>query len=180
MVSIDGKEEHNAFKSRMEGKQPSTTQDSSKNSSSGHKQKFQCEKEATSSEQGQRQGASHKALQPGSQNPKDSAGFHGKCISNGQNNDGTTEKGGIQMKTSEIISEIFDSIPELYEAINDLKRHVLDTNSSICSNLKINNLILSQINETLICFEKLLRKTKSSNNDNSFGNKINEKSAIIK
>ncbi|MBW0543014.1 hypothetical protein O181_082729 [Austropuccinia psidii MF-1] len=98
MVSIDGKEKHDPFSSRMEEKQPTTTQESAKDSPSSQKKKFQCEKEATRSEQGKTQGTSHKNLQPGLQNPKDSAGFHEKCILNGQNNDGISEKGGSQMK----------------------------------------------------------------------------------
>ncbi|MBW0513483.1 hypothetical protein O181_053198 [Austropuccinia psidii MF-1] len=168
MVSIDGKEEHDAFNSRMEEKQPSTTQASAKNSPSSQQKQFQCEKATTSSKQGKRQGTSHKTLQPGLQAPKDSAGCHGKCISDGQNNDGITEKGGSQIKISEMISDIFDSIPELYEAINDIKTHVSDKNSSIFNNVKANNLSLSQINETLVCFEKVLREIKTSNNENSF------------
>ncbi|MBW0528804.1 hypothetical protein O181_068519 [Austropuccinia psidii MF-1] len=36
------------------------------------------------------------------------------------------------------------------------------------------------MNETLMCFEKVLREIKTSNNENSFGNNINEKSAIFK
>ncbi|MBW0514526.1 hypothetical protein O181_054241 [Austropuccinia psidii MF-1] len=48
-----------------------------------------------------------------------------------------------------MISDIFDSIPELYEAITDVKSHISGENSSICNNLKTNNLSLSQINETL-------------------------------
>ncbi|MBW0546171.1 hypothetical protein O181_085886 [Austropuccinia psidii MF-1] len=95
-------------------------------------------------------------------------------------NDGITEKGGSQIKRSEIISDIFDAIPELHEAINDIKSHVSDENSSICNNLKTNNLSLIQRNETLMCFEKALRTIKTSHNDNSFGNKINEQSSIIK
>ncbi|MBW0573854.1 hypothetical protein O181_113569 [Austropuccinia psidii MF-1] len=58
MSSIDGKEEHDAFSSRMEEKQPSTTQASSKNSPSSQQQQFQREKATTSSKQGQRQGTS--------------------------------------------------------------------------------------------------------------------------
>ncbi|MBW0520139.1 hypothetical protein O181_059854 [Austropuccinia psidii MF-1] len=84
MASIDGKEENYAFNSIMEEKQPSTTQASAKNSPSSQKQKFQHEKAATSSKQGQRQGTSHKPLQPGLQDPKDSSGCHGKCIADGQ------------------------------------------------------------------------------------------------
>ncbi|MBW0533895.1 hypothetical protein O181_073610 [Austropuccinia psidii MF-1] len=61
MASIDGKEEHDALNSRMGGKQPSTTQSSAQNSPSGQQQQFQREKAATSSEQGQRKGTSHKA-----------------------------------------------------------------------------------------------------------------------
>ncbi|MBW0542103.1 hypothetical protein O181_081818 [Austropuccinia psidii MF-1] len=180
MESIDGKEEHDSFNRRMEEKQPCTTQASAKNSPSSQKQQFQCEKAATSSKKRQRKGTRHKSLQPGLQDPKDSAGCHGKCISDGQNNDGITEKGGIQIKISEMISDIFDSIPELYEARNDVKTHVSDRNSSICNNLKTNNSSLSQINKTPMCFKKVLRKIKTSNNENFFGNKINEQSSNIK
>ncbi|MBW0575897.1 hypothetical protein O181_115612 [Austropuccinia psidii MF-1] len=161
-------------------KQPSNTQASAKKGLSSQQQQFQREKEATSSEKGQSNGTSHETLKPGLQNPKDSAGCHGKCISDGQNNDGTTEKGGSQIKISEIISDIFDSIPELYKAIDDVKTHVSDNNSSICTNIKIKNTSLSQINETLMCFEKVLRTIKTSNNNNPFGKKINEQSDIIK
>ncbi|MBW0537048.1 hypothetical protein O181_076763 [Austropuccinia psidii MF-1] len=136
MASIDGKEEHDTFNSRMEEKKPSTTQASAKNSPNNQQQKFQNEKEATSSKQGQRQGTSHKTLQPGLQSPKDSAGCHGKCISDGQDNDGITEKGGSQIKISEMISEISDYIPELYEAANEVKTHVSDKISSICNTFK--------------------------------------------
>ncbi|MBW0552438.1 hypothetical protein O181_092153, partial [Austropuccinia psidii MF-1] len=136
MAFIDGKEVHDAFNSIMEEKQPSNTQASAKNSPSSHQQQFQHEKAATHSNQGQRQGTSHKNIHPGIQNPKHSAGCHGECISDGQNNDGIAEKGGSQVKISEIISDIFNSIPELYETINDLKTHVSDKDSSICNNLK--------------------------------------------
>ncbi|MBW0584506.1 hypothetical protein O181_124221 [Austropuccinia psidii MF-1] len=90
MASIDGKEEHYSLNSRMEENPPSTTQASSKNSPSSQKQQFKREKAATSSKQGQREGTSHKNLQTGLQNPKNSAGCHGKCISDGPNNDGIT------------------------------------------------------------------------------------------
>ncbi|MBW0540458.1 hypothetical protein O181_080173 [Austropuccinia psidii MF-1] len=70
MAYIDGKEEHDAFNSRMEEKQPSTTQESAKNSPSSQKQQFQHEKAGTSSKQGKRQGTSHKTLQTGLHNPK--------------------------------------------------------------------------------------------------------------
>ncbi|MBW0486890.1 hypothetical protein O181_026605 [Austropuccinia psidii MF-1] len=164
----------------MEEKQPSTTQASAKNSPSCQQQQFQCEKAATSSEKGQRKGTSKKTLQPGLQDPKYSAGCYGKCIPDGQNNDGITEKGGSQIKISEMISDIFDSLPELYEAVNDIKTHISENNSCICNNLKTNSLSLSQIKETIMCIEKVLRKIKASNNENSFANKINEQSAIIK
>ncbi|MBW0578195.1 hypothetical protein O181_117910 [Austropuccinia psidii MF-1] len=67
MASIDGKEEYDAFNSRMEKEQPTTTKASAKTSPSGQKQKFQREKAATSSKQGKREGTSPKALQPGLQ-----------------------------------------------------------------------------------------------------------------
>ncbi|MBW0507383.1 hypothetical protein O181_047098 [Austropuccinia psidii MF-1] len=152
MASIDGKEKHDSFNSRMEEKQPSATQASTKNSPSSQKQKFQCEKEATSSEQGQRQSTSNKALQSGLQNPKELAGCHGKCISDGQNNDRISEKGGSQIKILEMIPDIPDEIPKLYIAINNVKSHISDINSSILNNIKTNNLSLSQINETLMYF----------------------------
>ncbi|MBW0586145.1 hypothetical protein O181_125860 [Austropuccinia psidii MF-1] len=74
---IDGKKECDAFNSRMEEKQPSTTQANSKKSPSRQQQHFQREKAAKSSKQGQRQGTSHTNLQPEIQNPKNSSGFHG-------------------------------------------------------------------------------------------------------
>ncbi|MBW0572584.1 hypothetical protein O181_112299 [Austropuccinia psidii MF-1] len=180
MAPIDGKEEYDSFNSRMEEKQPSTTKESAKTSPSGQQQQFQHEKAATSSKQGQSEGTSPKALQPGLQDPKDSAGCHEKCVSDGQNNDGITKEGGSQVEISEMIADIFDSIPELYEAITDVKSHISDKNASICNNLKTNNLSLSQINETLMCSENVLRTIKTSNNDNSFNIKRNEQSAIIK
>ncbi|MBW0532984.1 hypothetical protein O181_072699 [Austropuccinia psidii MF-1] len=54
MASIDGKEKHGTFNRRMDGKQISTTQASSKKSPRIQKQQFQREQAATSSEQGQR------------------------------------------------------------------------------------------------------------------------------
>ncbi|MBW0582820.1 hypothetical protein O181_122535 [Austropuccinia psidii MF-1] len=108
----------------MEEKKPSTTKENATKSPNSQQQKFQHEKAATSSKQGQKQGTSHKPLQPGLQDPKESAGCHGKCISDGQDNEGITEKGGSQIKISEMISDIFDSIPELHEAINDVKTQV--------------------------------------------------------
>ncbi|MBW0564193.1 hypothetical protein O181_103908 [Austropuccinia psidii MF-1] len=126
MASIYGKKENDSFNSRMEEEQPSTTQARAKNSPSSQKQQFQCEKAATNSEQGQRQGTRHKNLQPGLQNPEDSSGCHEKCISDGQDNYVITEKGGSQSKISEMISDIFGYIPELYETINYSKSHVSD------------------------------------------------------
>ncbi|MBW0591145.1 hypothetical protein O181_130860 [Austropuccinia psidii MF-1] len=52
MEFIDGKEKHDALDTRMEEKQPFTTQTSVKNSPSGQHQQFQREKAATSSKQG--------------------------------------------------------------------------------------------------------------------------------
>ncbi|MBW0571820.1 hypothetical protein O181_111535 [Austropuccinia psidii MF-1] len=170
MASIYGEEKHDALDSRMEEKQPSTTQASAKNSPSGQQQQFQREKAATSSKQRQSKGTSHKTFQPGLQDLKPSTGCHGKWVLDGQNNDGITKERGSQIERSEMISDIFDSIPEFYEA----------KNTSICDNLKTYNLSLSQINETLQCFEKVLRTLETSNNDNYFGNKMNEQSASIK
>ncbi|MBW0587898.1 hypothetical protein O181_127613 [Austropuccinia psidii MF-1] len=53
MAIIDGKEEHDAFNSRMEEKQPFTTQASAENSPNSQQHQFQREKEATSSKQEQ-------------------------------------------------------------------------------------------------------------------------------
>ncbi|MBW0562891.1 hypothetical protein O181_102606 [Austropuccinia psidii MF-1] len=154
MASIDGKADYDAFDRRMEEKQPSTTKASSKTSHSGQQQQFQREKAATNSKQGKREGTSLEAIQPGLQDFKDSARCHGKCISDGQNHDGITEEGGIQIKIPAMISDIFDSIPELYEAINEVKNPPSNKNETICNKIKTNNLSLCQINETLMCFKK--------------------------
>ncbi|MBW0513171.1 hypothetical protein O181_052886 [Austropuccinia psidii MF-1] len=70
-LSIYGKKKYDAFNSRMEEKQPSTTQESANNIPSSKQQQFQGEKAATSSEQGQRKSTSYKTLQVGLQNPND-------------------------------------------------------------------------------------------------------------
>ncbi|MBW0525640.1 hypothetical protein O181_065355 [Austropuccinia psidii MF-1] len=124
MESIDGNEKNDAFNSRMEEQQPSTTQESVKNSPNSQQHKFQCERAATISEQSQWQSTSHKPKQPGLQNPKDSAGCHGQRVSDGQKYDRITEKGGRQIKISEIISDILDGIPDLLIPINDVKSHI--------------------------------------------------------
>ncbi|MBW0590773.1 hypothetical protein O181_130488 [Austropuccinia psidii MF-1] len=110
MASIDGEEKHDALDTRVEEKQPSNTQASAKNSPSGQQQQFQCEKATTSSKKGQREGTNPKALQPGLQDSKIPTGCHGKCVSDGQNNDGITKERGGQIKISEMISDIFDSM----------------------------------------------------------------------
>ncbi|MBW0539450.1 hypothetical protein O181_079165 [Austropuccinia psidii MF-1] len=94
-------------------------------------------------------------------------GCHGKCVSDGHNHYGVTEKGGNQIKISEIIYDILDGIPNLYIASNDVQSHISDKNPSIFNNLKTNDLSLSQIKE------KVSRTSKASNNDSTFGNKIN-------
>ncbi|MBW0585289.1 hypothetical protein O181_125004 [Austropuccinia psidii MF-1] len=119
----------------MQRSSHTTTKSSAKTGSSGQKQQFQSEKAATSSKQGQREGTSPKALQPGLQDSKNSAGCHGKCISDFQNHDGITEEGGSQIKSPEMISDMFDSIPEFYEALNDMKIHLSDKNETICNNI---------------------------------------------
>ncbi|MBW0487340.1 hypothetical protein O181_027055 [Austropuccinia psidii MF-1] len=153
--------------------QPFTTQASAKNIPNSQQQQFQHEKAATNSEKWQRQRTSYKILQNGLQSPKNSEESHGKFITDGQNNDGIAEKGGRRIEISEMISDILDGIRKLYIAINDVKNHISERNSSICNNLKTNSLSLSQIDVTLMCFEKVLRTIKTSNNDHSFGNNLN-------
>ncbi|MBW0568456.1 hypothetical protein O181_108171 [Austropuccinia psidii MF-1] len=65
------KKNYDAFNSRMEEKQPSTTKESANNSPSSKQQQFQGEKAATSSGQGQRKSTSYKTLQVGLLNPND-------------------------------------------------------------------------------------------------------------
>ncbi|MBW0554089.1 hypothetical protein O181_093804 [Austropuccinia psidii MF-1] len=173
MASIDGEEKHDALDTRMEEKQPYTSQASAKNNPSGQHQQFQREKAATSSRQ-----RAKERHHPTNLTAR-ATGCHGKCVSDGQKNYGIKKERGGQIKISEMISDIFDFIPELYEAISDVKSHCSDKNTSICDNLKTHDLSLSQINETLKCFEKVLRTIKTSNDNNSFGNKINEQSDII-
>ncbi|MBW0593238.1 hypothetical protein O181_132953 [Austropuccinia psidii MF-1] len=126
MASIDGKEKHDALDTRMGEKQPSTTQKSVKNSPSGQHQQFQREKAATSSKQGQGKAPAPNPYSQGYRLPKIQQDAMEKCISDGQNNDGLTEKGGSQIKILEMISDIFDSIPEFYQTINDIKSDVSD------------------------------------------------------
>ncbi|MBW0515977.1 hypothetical protein O181_055692 [Austropuccinia psidii MF-1] len=70
MEYIDGKEEHDTFNRRMEEKQPSTTQESSKNSPNRKKTQFQHEEAATSSEQGKRKALATKTYSKGDRIPK--------------------------------------------------------------------------------------------------------------
>ncbi|MBW0539295.1 hypothetical protein O181_079010 [Austropuccinia psidii MF-1] len=104
MASIYGKEEHDALNRRMEEKQPSTTQTSAKNSPSGQQQQLQRKKAATSSEQGQRKGTSHKLRTRAKKRHKPqtltarATRFHGKCISDGQNNDGIHNREEARLK----------------------------------------------------------------------------------
>ncbi|MBW0483383.1 hypothetical protein O181_023098 [Austropuccinia psidii MF-1] len=130
------------LKAEQRKKNPPPPKKSAKTSDNSQQQKFQCKKEATSSVEGQWKCTSHKTIQPGLQNPKDSTGCHGKCVLDGQNHDGITEKGGSQSKLSEKISEILDIIPNFYIAINDMKSHISDENPSSCKNIKTNNLSL--------------------------------------
>ncbi|MBW0555474.1 hypothetical protein O181_095189 [Austropuccinia psidii MF-1] len=65
MASIDGKEEYDAFNSRMEEKQPSTPKESSKTSPSSQQKQFQHEKASTSSKQGQREAPAPKSYSQG-------------------------------------------------------------------------------------------------------------------
>ncbi|MBW0460736.1 hypothetical protein O181_000451 [Austropuccinia psidii MF-1] len=94
MASIDGKEEHDTLHGKMEGKQPSTSQTGAKTNPSFQKQKLQHEKEAISSEKGQGKSTSQKTIQPRLHNPKDSTGFHEKCVLDCQNHYGTAEERG--------------------------------------------------------------------------------------
>ncbi|MBW0540659.1 hypothetical protein O181_080374 [Austropuccinia psidii MF-1] len=45
--------------------------------------------------------------------------------------DGIKEEGGSQIMIPEMISELFASISELYEAINDMKKHLSDKSETI-------------------------------------------------
>ncbi|MBW0543693.1 hypothetical protein O181_083408 [Austropuccinia psidii MF-1] len=72
-------EKKNMILSKAEWRKiPTTTKASSKSSSNSNIKK---------QPQGKREGTSPKALQPGLQDSEDSAGCHGKCISDGQNHD---------------------------------------------------------------------------------------------
>ncbi|MBW0587652.1 hypothetical protein O181_127367 [Austropuccinia psidii MF-1] len=70
MESIDGKEEHDALNSRMEEKQPSTTQKSTKNSPSGQQQKFQPEKQPQAHNKGKGKAPATKPYSQGYRIPK--------------------------------------------------------------------------------------------------------------
>ncbi|MBW0557319.1 hypothetical protein O181_097034 [Austropuccinia psidii MF-1] len=70
MASIDGKEEHDAFNSRMDEKQPSTTQASSKNSQSSQQQKFQYGKQPKAQNKGKGKAPAIKTYSQGYRIPK--------------------------------------------------------------------------------------------------------------
>ncbi|MBW0570746.1 hypothetical protein O181_110461 [Austropuccinia psidii MF-1] len=76
MASIDGKEEHDALNRRMEGKNPPPPKKVPKTAPVDRRSNYNMKKEATTSEQGQRKGTGHKALQPGLQDSTDSTGCH--------------------------------------------------------------------------------------------------------
>ncbi|MBW0475276.1 hypothetical protein O181_014991 [Austropuccinia psidii MF-1] len=178
MASIDGKEEPDAFNSRMEEKNPPppkqvpTTAPIASSSNFNMKISHKLKTRAKARHQPRNLTARATGSQRFSRMPC-------KMYFRWTEQSGIIEKGGSQIKISEMISYIFESIPELSEAINDVKTHVSDKNSSICNNLKTNNLSMSQINETLVCFENFSRTIKTSNNENSFGNKIKKQSTII-
>ncbi|MBW0492738.1 hypothetical protein O181_032453 [Austropuccinia psidii MF-1] len=94
--------------------------------------------------------------------------------------DGIKEKGGKKVKISEMISEILDGIINFYIAINDVKSHISDKNSSSCNNIETSNLGLGQRAETIMRFGNVSREIETSNNDSKFGNKLNGQSAIIR
>ncbi|MBW0542020.1 hypothetical protein O181_081735 [Austropuccinia psidii MF-1] len=134
---------------------PSNTQAKAKNSPNSQQQQFQLEEAFKNSEKREGKSTSHKPIPPSLHNPKDSEGCHGKFVSDGQSYDRITEKGGHQIRISEMISNILDGVPNFHIPINDVKSHISQKNSSICKALKTNNLIVSQINETLMCFERV-------------------------
>ncbi|MBW0580376.1 hypothetical protein O181_120091 [Austropuccinia psidii MF-1] len=70
MASIDGKEEHDVFNSRMEEKQPSTTQASAKNSPSNKQQQLQREKQPQALNKGKGKAPATKTYSQGYRIPK--------------------------------------------------------------------------------------------------------------
>ncbi|MBW0531396.1 hypothetical protein O181_071111 [Austropuccinia psidii MF-1] len=169
MASIDRKEKHDAFNSRMEEKQPSTTQESSKNSP---RRNSNVKKHSQAQRKGEGKAPATKPYSQGYRIPKFRRMPWEMYFR-------SPEKGGSQAKISEMISDILDGIPKLYISMNDVKSHISAKNSSNCNNLKTNNLSLSQINDTLVCFEKVLSTIKTSNNEYTFGNELIIKSSII-
>ncbi|MBW0500952.1 hypothetical protein O181_040667 [Austropuccinia psidii MF-1] len=91
MASIDGEEKHDALDTRMDEKQPSTTQASHKNSPSGQQQQVNVKKLPQASTRAKER------HQPSSLTAR-AAGCHGKCVSDGQNNDGIPKERESQMK----------------------------------------------------------------------------------
>ncbi|MBW0554902.1 hypothetical protein O181_094617 [Austropuccinia psidii MF-1] len=180
MASIDGKEEHDAFNSRMEEKNPPPTKQVPKTAPIASRSNSNVKKQLQAQNKGKGKAPATKPYSQGYIIPKIEQDAMENVFQMARTMMKLQKKGGRQIKISEMISDIFYSIPELYEAINDVKTHVSDKNSSICNNLKTNSLSLRQINETLMFFENFLRAIIASKNDNSFGNKLNEQSAIIK
>ncbi|MBW0481877.1 hypothetical protein O181_021592 [Austropuccinia psidii MF-1] len=83
MKSVDGKEKYDAFNIKMHEQQPSITQTDAKTS---------CSSNVKTNPQAQNKG---KAKAPAKPHTPKATGCHGKCVSDGQNYDVITEKGGI-------------------------------------------------------------------------------------
>ncbi|MBW0527369.1 hypothetical protein O181_067084 [Austropuccinia psidii MF-1] len=130
MASIDGKEKYDAFKNKIEEKNSSPRKQVPKPAAVPMlKSNYKLKKMAKAKNQPQL----HTARPTDSQRLN---GCHGKCISDGHSNEEITEKGGSQIKRSEVMSDILDGIPNFYIAINDMKTHISDKGSTIFTNLK--------------------------------------------
>ncbi|MBW0579717.1 hypothetical protein O181_119432 [Austropuccinia psidii MF-1] len=135
MASIDGKEEHDALNSRMEEKNPPPPKQVPKTAPIASSSNPNVKKQLKAQNKGRGKVPATKPYTQDYRIPK----IQQDAMENVFQMARTMielKKGGSQIKISEMISDIFDSIPELYEAITDLKTDVSDKHSSICNNLK--------------------------------------------
>ncbi|MBW0514714.1 hypothetical protein O181_054429 [Austropuccinia psidii MF-1] len=179
MAFIDGKEKHDDFNSRMEENNPPPPKNVPKTAPVASSSNCNMKKKPQAQNKVKGKAPATKPYSQGYRIPSILQDAIENIFQMARTMMELQKKEEARLKYTKMISDILYGISNLYIAINDVKSHTSNENSSICNNLKTNNLIMSQINETLMCFEKGLREIKRFNNDNSFGNKLNEQSAII-
>ncbi|MBW0470722.1 hypothetical protein O181_010437 [Austropuccinia psidii MF-1] len=151
MESIYGKEKHDAFNRRMEENNPTPPKRVPKTAPIARSSNFNMKMQPQAENKAKGKAPATNTYSQGYRFLK----IQKDAMKNVFQMAGTMmelqKKQGSQIEISEIISETMDGSKSLYIAINDMQSNISDKNSSICNNIKTNNLSLSQINETIMC-----------------------------